>query len=210
MIHKKDAAILVAKGHTNAEVAQKLGVGPSYISQLVNDEKFQILVEQLKAVGELTDTRTEEEKAAEKERKDLHQVLDDTYDAIEEEALGKLVDRMSMGLITKTADILAVAKFANSANRKTNPGERVNQVPAGEQIVQVTISPVMQQSIQVVQTKVNERNEVIEVGDQTIVNKGKNHILEDLRNLEQKQKLAGGSVAITAEDLLATDKRIDL
>lgn len=210
MVDKKRIAIELAKGTPPKDISLAFGITPSYITQLMSDERFVSKVEALKDTVDVLEGEflSEEEIKREKEKKELHTAIDDAWDYLESEALGSLAEKVSKNLITRPNELLRVAQLANAAKRKTSGDMREN-VNGGDTYVSVSLSQVLHQRIQHIQTQVNSNNQVIEVNGQTIVNKDKKSILGELEKIQntykEKTALPPKKPDLTLEDLEVKD-----
>lgn len=200
---KKRIAMELAKGKTPTEVSMELGVSPSYLSQLKSDESFSALVESCKEIISIAENEDGEELL----RQELKKKRDDTWDEVEEIAIIALKDKLTLGIAMKTSELLAIASVANKAVRRTE-GIRGMNVEQGATVVQLNVGNVLVNKGSIVQTTVNAQNQIVAVGEQTIVNAAKDNIfarLEALKNDKIQQRLHPKKIGELPEGLTTED-----
>lgn len=181
MVDKKSIAVELAKGLKPVEISKSLGVSPSYLSQLMADSSFISLVDQAKEILNIAKTENEVSML----REQLKEKLDDSWDEIEELAVIALKDKLALGVAMKTGELLSIASIANKATRKSQESLRGMAVNEGDTVIQLNIGNVLFNRGERITTVLNERNQVISVGDTPLVNASQQEIsrrLDELRN----------------------------
>lgn len=205
-LDKKRIAMEIAKGKKPIEVSMEFGVSPSYISQLNSEQSFIELVETCREVISIVSEDGSEEAIKE----ELRKKKDETWDEVEELAIIALKDKLALGIAMKTSELLSIAAVANKALRRTE-SYRMNVPDQGAAVVQLNVGNVLINKGTILQTTLNAQNQVVAVGEQTIVNASKENIysrLEGLKN-ERLNRLQAGKVpkfaeleaGLTAEDM---------
>lgn len=204
MADKRELALAIASGKSNKQISQETGVSPSYISQLTSEDKFNAMVTEAKQV--LNATKDADDIDIGQLKYQLQEQLDDSWDTIEELAVIGLKEKLALAPAMRTQELLSIAAVANKAIRKTQGSVRPINEDEGQKIVQVNISNILMQQHTTVNTVINDRNQVVEVGGNPIVNLSKDSIFDRLQELKNgKPKIENSierlSSSITAEDL---------
>lgn len=198
MIDRKLIARRLAEGAQPMELSQELGMSPSHLSQVINDETFQLLLSEYKEVISLGES-LEDKVAQEKFNKEM----DSFWDDVELLSIDALKNNLAVGLVTKTSELLSIAAVANKAVRKAAGSQR-GVASVTNNVVQLNISNVLVQRGELVKTTLNSSNQVIEVDGRTIINAPKTAIFDRLKSLQEKKhehaKLQNPS-AITLDEI---------
>lgn len=197
-VDRKQIAKLLAEGMPPVEISQCLGMSPSHLSQVMNDETFLMLVEEYKAVISLGEDLNEATA-----RDEFHKELDNFWDDIEALSIDKLKENLAVGLVTKTSELLSIAAVANKAVRKKHGSQRA-LASTGQTVVSLNISNVLVSRGEITQTELNSANQVIEVEGRSIVNAHKDSIFSKLESLKKGKELLyenSKPKQIAAEDL---------
>lgn len=147
---------LLGTGLSNEIVASAIGCDPSYISQLMADERF---------AGEVIALRTAALQANNKR--------DGRIDSIEDSLIEKLKECVDTGVIYKPNDILRSFNVVNNAKRRGVPAQQ--NVTVNNQVVNLVLPPIL-----VRQFVTDSRNEVVEVDGQTLVTMPSSSLLKHL------------------------------
>lgn len=203
MADKRELALAVASGKSNKQISQETGVSPSYISQLGGEDSFNAMVEEAKKV--LAITKDADEIDIGQLKYQLQEQLDDTWDTIEELAVMGLKDKLALAPAMRTQELLSIAAVANKAIRKTQGSVRPLNEDEGQKIIQVNISNVLMQQHTVINTVINDRNQVVEVGGTPIVNLSKDSIYERLQELKNGKPKIEKSIEMLSNEITADD-----
>mgnify|MGYP001177764685 CR=1 FL=1 len=142
-------------GYKPGEVAKVFGVSPAYISQFLQEEG---VVDAIK-----TAIAKNQQSAA---------TIDDNYTQIEEQATGKILERVRQGFY-KPTELLAVATMANKATRKLGPNS------GGEENREtLTIRVVLPKNLPGIEIIKTEKNQVLRVGNVSLQPISKEAIVE--------------------------------
>lgn len=129
-------------GYKPGDVAKIFGVSPSYISQFLAEDG---VIEEVRAA------RAKNQQSAVR--------IDDNYLKIEEEATGKILERVKQGFY-KPTELLAVATMANKATKKVGG---LSTEDDGRDTLTIRVSlPKNLPGIEIIRT---EKNQVLRVGD---------------------------------------------
>lgn len=173
MINQQQVRDLLGQGLSNEIVATTVGCDPSYISQLMSDETFSQEVIALRAAN-LTAANSR----------------DKSIDSIEDSLILKLKDAVDQNLIYKPNDIMRAFFTVNNAKRRGVPAHEA--VVIQNRVVNLTIPQVV-----VNKFVTNIHNEVVEVGNDTLVTMDSRQLLDNMSNreggkhAEQLKKIAG-------------------
>lgn len=135
---REKLASLLAAGVTKTAAALAVGVDPSYLSQLLEDEKFRT------AVAEKSAGRIQEDLAH-----------DDTIESTEAQALKVLAAKLPY--IKSAGEAAKIFSILNKAEKRATPANQ-SQDAAGMQVVSLTIPKAAKVNIQI-----NAQNQVIDV-----------------------------------------------
>lgn len=130
---------LLGNGLSNEVVATAVGVHPSYISQLMSDDKFAEEVITLRSLSLAAATKR-----------------DKSWDSLEDTLLTKIHAQVDDGLVYKTNDIIKLMVLANRAVRRGAPAQE--QLTQPKTVVTINLPVAM-----VNRYRTNATGEVVEV-----------------------------------------------
>lgn len=157
------ALALLGTGIPAESVAAALGVTPGRISQLLSDREFAAQVTTLKY-----------------EALSKHNDRDAAYDSLEDTLLKKLGD--SVNLLFRPADIAKTLQLINGAKRRgqSTPDQVIEQ----QTLVNITVPILIKQKF-----TTNIANQVIQVGDQSLVTMQSGHLLDLVGHTDEVAEL---------------------
>lgn len=147
---------LLGSGLSAEVVASAVGVTPAYVSQLLSEQNF---------AEEVTKRRFANLQAATKR--------DATYDELEDALIAKMQDLLPM--MFKPQEVLRAIAVINGAKRRGAGAPEHTQI--NNTVVNLTLpAPILQQFI------TNANNQVIEVGNQTLVTMPSHQLLTQIKS----------------------------
>ena len=143
-ITNTDLAKLAASGTSVTEIAEKLGVTPSAVTQALSSPDVQYLVQL-------------------EQSKSQAQVFDDRYDTLEGKVLGIMERRLPLeGQSMKMRELTTVLQTLNNMKRRGGPG--VNGHEGNAKVVQLVMPVQINNKI-----VVNAQSEIVEIDGRTMV-----------------------------------------
>jgi hypothetical protein len=172
------ALTLLGQGVPPAAVANALGVDVSRISQLLSDEKFssQVVEKKFEALSK-------------------HNERDGVIDQIEDKVLAKLDS--SLAFMTRPMEILKTFQVINAAKRKGQTAPE--SLTTKQTIIQLNIPSIILQKFQT-----NTNNQVIQVGDQSLLTIQSGQMLKQLDSAKATQLLEASNVLTGTESIPTT------
>jgi transcriptional regulator with XRE-family HTH domain len=130
---------LLGQGLSGSVVAAAVGVTPSYVSQLLENEDFRLEVS-IRRAG----------------KAEAGLARDNSWDGVEKLAIGKMFEIMEKGLISRPNDLIRIAQIANSAKRTAKELESADGAGAPTVVISVPEAAI-------VHFKMNSESQVIEI-----------------------------------------------
>jgi transcriptional regulator with XRE-family HTH domain len=155
--NRDKAAMMLAQGYKQEEVAGELGVSPSYISTLVNSvpsfkEKVTAYKEKIldNKAGNLS----------------TYAQIDEKYNSIEMELLDAIKD--NLGAFNDPRDAMRLLSIVNNAKRRSE-GENSVTTPGDEQLVEITLPDSFMQHVGVtIEAEVSDNNQILSVNGRSL------------------------------------------
>lgn len=154
---------LLGNGLSNEVVASTIGVTPAYISQLMSQDDFKV---------DVIERRTKTLAA--------HTLRDRSLDAIEDSLIARVGEYVDNHTIYKPADVLRTFAVINNAKRRG--------VPTQDSTIAATTTVKLILNKQIVQNYVtNAHNEIVQIGEQTLVTMPAAQLLQKLAAVNGKK-----------------------
>jgi hypothetical protein len=169
------ALTLLGQGVPPSAVANALGVDVSRISQLLSDEEFSSKVVEKKF-----------------EALSKHNERDGVIDGIEDRVLKKLDD--SLAFMTRPMEILKTFQIINAAKRKGQTAPE--SLTSKQTIIQLNIPSIILQKFQT-----NTHNQVVQVGQQSLLTIQSGQMLKQLEQHQANQLLEAQNVSTGIESI---------
>jgi hypothetical protein len=191
---RKIIAVSLAAGVNAEEIAKSQGISASYISNLKNDPAFQALFAEMQ--GDVT--------AARNKRTMLMEEMQDTIIEVVHGNLPKY--------LKTTGDAMRLFKLLDEARRPTTAANGAANVT----VVNLPTFIISQTDEKVIDHKVNENNEVIEVAGRALVSQTSKKLLENANQRQEARhaKAVADGIAGVAETTVnlrgLLDKRKDV
>lgn len=160
MSMKQQVAECVVAGMTPADIADKLEIDVSYISQLNSDTYFQDILAQLRAASSIARFKTVTK-------------IDNNYDILEETfstMLAQNAQEVCGVMMSKPGTLNSFMRNLNQMKRRST-GESPDVVQAGTAVLEMP-SFMVPEANRVVDVQHNANNEVVQVGDRPLIAMG--------------------------------------
>lgn len=157
-MQKYEIAKYVAQGMDNEDICMTTGVTAKGLEIIKASPEFEKAVAVIKS---MMDEGLDTEISAEM----FNVSIDGSWDSLEESTVRLLQNKMSEGLITRTSELIAIARMANSAGRRTEKSAPLEQRASAPTLV---VSPLLIANNEQVNVMVDTQNRVIGINDRSI------------------------------------------
>lgn len=175
---KYEVAKLLAKDMPTLDICTSVGISPKGLTVLMSSPEFMSQVATLK---DLYEQGFDDQVEADLQ----NEILDSSWNALEEKAVAALNQKMDAGLIIRTGELLSIARLANSAGRRnsnTAPLTQRSQAPVLE------IGEMFIQNNSNITLTTDNFNRVIGIGDTPLQAASKSQIDEHLNKYRSARK----------------------